>query len=736
VSLGAFASTNEEIISRVLTLTLAQRFLRNFWLANLVQAVVWGFAHSSYPQQPCFARGLELTVEGLIDGWIIRRYGLLPCLVSHYLFDAFCGIEPLLKAPMDLQATSVLPMIPVVVLIGMAIVLNNKTRQSAASSETVPAEEDTALLNEAIPFTKVTTPESAKAEIESLHYAPLSRRNRVIICCVSVLTLVGINFINGDDWVIGRLKSSNFISRSDAIKKAEKYLQDQKIDLTGYLTSTSLYSRISYDTDEYDYVKENVGFKKTREMVEKCRGALLWQIKFVKPLSTNQYDVIIDVDGRLTAPIIYLGEDEPGKSPSDDEAKKIARDFIEKYRPEFLPIKLDHFERVARNHRVDFVVTFTSDNFKAGQAPLKVSVSLSGDMIDSVSQAWDIPDEWEWKHERKSTKDQVLAIVQAIVACVVVGNLVVLVFREFLGGHVRWKAAVWLGGLVVLIDVLADLNGLYTFMENYSTTTPISSYYLYEIVSDVVKIFLSFGVQTFLVALVISVLKDQCQARLKGTMAMLLPPHRDEYAKGHRDFWLDALLIGAGMSILERACLVFFDFIKFKFGVTPLVVSNPLIAGAANSVFGAGYIVLYQVSTCFTLTVGVGLITAICLRLKLTGYPRSILTCFILSLVFSSTMFYWQEAAIRVILSVATASFLWFLLARVGKYNPLAVFLYIYFHTAISQLGMLLEGGVKNFMIELSTCLVILLLPVIYLTYNQTVHAATKRLMAGKKSSP
>ncbi len=735
VSLGTFASTNEEIISRVITLTLAQRFLRNFWLANLVQAVIWGFAHSSYPQQPCFARGLELTLEGLVDGWIIRRFGLLPCLVSHYLFDAFCGVEPLFKAPASLQATAVLPMIPVVVLIIFSLILAKKKKQErGATTETVSSAEDADLLNESIPITRLTTPESAKAEIESLQYEPLARRSRAGILVLAVIGLIGLNFVKAEDWVIGRLKSHTIVTRQKAIKQAERYLQDEKIDLTGYLTSTSLDSRISYDTNEYEYLKEKVGFKKTKEMVEKCRSPLMWEVKFVKPLSPNQYSAIVDADGRMMSPIIYLGEDEPGKSPTDEEAKKLATDFINKYRPEFLPVKLDHFERSAKNKRVDFVVTFTSTNLRAADAPLKVSVSLSGDKVDSVSQAWNIPDQWEWKRERKDTKDQVLGVLQMIFACVVFGYMAFFILKEFLRGQVRWKTAMYISAAVVFFDSIDDLNGMYSFFASYSTTTPLNSYYVREIVSEVVKLLLSFALQTFLVALVLSVLTDKCGQLLRGTLAMLLPPHRDSYAKPHRDFWLDALLLGAGMSLAERGLLVLFDFIKYKFGMSPIIVSNALVASTANSVFGVGNVILYQLATCFTVLVAIGLLTAACIRVGVTKFYQCIGAAFLISLILHCTMFYWQEFAIRVLLSVATAAFLWFLLARIGKRNPLAVFLYLYFHTALSQISMLLEGGFNNFAPELSTCIVIVLLPVIYLTYNQTVHAATKRLMAAKRN--
>ena len=94
-------------------LGLTKFVVRRFWLANILQAAAWGFMHSTYPQQPCYARGLELTIEGMLEGWLISRFlGLLACLVAHYCFDAFACVTPLFSAPTYLKLSSALPFLP------------------------------------------------------------------------------------------------------------------------------------------------------------------------------------------------------------------------------------------------------------------------------------------------------------------------------------------------------------------------------------------------------------------------------------------------------------------------------------------------------------------------------------------------------------------------------------------------------------------------------------------------
>ena len=61
----------------------------------IIQAFIFGLAHASYPQQPSYIRMVELGIEFIIYGVVYLQYGLLPCIVSHYLFDVFAMSESL-----------------------------------------------------------------------------------------------------------------------------------------------------------------------------------------------------------------------------------------------------------------------------------------------------------------------------------------------------------------------------------------------------------------------------------------------------------------------------------------------------------------------------------------------------------------------------------------------------------------------------------------------------------------
>jgi len=87
--LGALASFREEIIYRLFGISWSKRFLRNTLVAVLLTSVIWGFGHTEYPIFPIWFRALEVSLLGIVYGAVFLKYGIIPLIVSHYLFDVF-----------------------------------------------------------------------------------------------------------------------------------------------------------------------------------------------------------------------------------------------------------------------------------------------------------------------------------------------------------------------------------------------------------------------------------------------------------------------------------------------------------------------------------------------------------------------------------------------------------------------------------------------------------------------
>jgi hypothetical protein len=83
------ASLKEEIIFRLFGISLAKKYLKNSILAIVVISFIWGMGHSMYAVFPVWFRIVEITLIGIFYGFIFLRFGIMPLIIAHYLFNIF-----------------------------------------------------------------------------------------------------------------------------------------------------------------------------------------------------------------------------------------------------------------------------------------------------------------------------------------------------------------------------------------------------------------------------------------------------------------------------------------------------------------------------------------------------------------------------------------------------------------------------------------------------------------------
>jgi len=125
------ASTIEEISFRIFSISLGKKFLKNTLLAVLCASVMWGYGHSGYPVFPMWFRGLEVTCLGLFLSFVYLRYGIIPVVVAHFLFDVFWQCSGFLfgkATPFDLYTSIIILLIPLLWAL-IAYVLNRSNEE-------------------------------------------------------------------------------------------------------------------------------------------------------------------------------------------------------------------------------------------------------------------------------------------------------------------------------------------------------------------------------------------------------------------------------------------------------------------------------------------------------------------------------------------------------------------------------------------------------------------------------
>jgi hypothetical protein len=98
LTIAVSAAVNEEFTYRMLAISFLQRLTSKNWLAILVPALLWGFAHSHYMVFPMYVRGIELTIFGIILGAVFLKYGLETVIIAHFVINASIAGLPLLRS--------------------------------------------------------------------------------------------------------------------------------------------------------------------------------------------------------------------------------------------------------------------------------------------------------------------------------------------------------------------------------------------------------------------------------------------------------------------------------------------------------------------------------------------------------------------------------------------------------------------------------------------------------------
>ncbi|HEY9714501.1 MAG TPA: lysostaphin resistance A-like protein, partial [Chroococcales cyanobacterium] len=384
MQVGWLASLTEELTYRIIGLAAFRKLVKNFWVANLLQAAAWGFMHSNYPQEPPYARGLELTIAGFFYGAVLRYFGLLPCIFSHNLLDTFLGLQPLLSSNIGhMKASAYLGLAPFVVLIGISIYLVK--RRGFTEDET----EET-IHNQTVTHSHPPITDTVENILPSGYlYQPLSRKLRwLMVCLVAAGAAVNFCFFAPS---VGRSVKLR-LNRDEAIGIAHQYLLQQGIRPDGLTTVAVLESGLDFEQMQYIYEKDRA---RVNELALKPEFPLLWDVRFVKPLVQDEYRVIEDESGHPLSVSITKPEKEAGANLPKEEARKKVEAFLNADHDEIKP-----FERIEgedneskKENRTDYTFQFKVPKYRVGEADYRVNTGMVGDQVSGFDHGWLIPDD-------------------------------------------------------------------------------------------------------------------------------------------------------------------------------------------------------------------------------------------------------------------------------------------------------------------------------------------------------
>lgn len=480
VALSLMAGVWEESVFRAVPLAGAALLGRRFgrpalWIGVtlVVQAVAFGAAHADYPQQPAYARVVELAPSALLWGLIYLRYGLLPVILVHSLYNLTLFSLPLfaLSAPgIGLHRGVVVA----VALLPLVVVTWRRLQHGQASPLT---EEDRN------GGWRPADPESRAPGEEARGVAPGERGapDRVRLHRpLPTWTIPAAAFLGLVLWLGGRPPLPGELrlagERNRATEQARETLRARGVDPDDWTVTVRPSSPWG---QEAIFLRLEGG----REAVDVALRAghlpsPAWVVRLARfrgPVEERAEEWGVEVEGERVRRVVHrLPEGRPGGRLDEPAARALAEDALR--REGLSPPSLRSVSAQARDlpARQDWTLVWADPSVEVpagGEA--RITVRISGDEVADVVRLIHVPEGWE--RERRERNSRFLLTLVPLFMLVgggallaALGGLLGVARRSIPGRPVAIVAAALLA-----IALLHALNGLPGINATASTTASL-----------------------------------------------------------------------------------------------------------------------------------------------------------------------------------------------------------------------------------------------------------------------
>lgn len=488
--IGLLAATMEEFFFRLLAISLLIRWLKKTWLAVLIPAIVWAFLHANYPQEPIYIRGLELTVVGVIFGIVFLRYGVWATIISHYVYNCFLGIYPMVQS--DSLYFKVSGILAVAIIFIPAIpaifgVITGRYKEVEEPEEVAPPElpEDTAP-ETAMPESEPPPEPEVERKTPSDYLIPKSG-----LVVFGVLGLIGwsVYFIS-DLPGFAKYARESMITRAEAIEKAEDLRRQLGLNLEGYQRTTSFSS--SFGSSHFTHLIRNVDLARADTLAAEHTASWRWRVRWFKPLEKEELTISIDGNGDFCRVSHYVPESREGAELSTEEAQEIAEAFLSEYLQRDVTDTALYKRLEARSQkredRMDHSFVWERTNIKVEEGEFRIIASVQGDQIGHAYKAYKAPEEFLRKLRERTAKSTIVSAVSTIAVIATAVIAIIFFLRAYRDGHVNWQLPICVGILSGVCFVLEKLNNLPVFYRGYNTSEAMSTFLGGELIGLVIDL--------------------------------------------------------------------------------------------------------------------------------------------------------------------------------------------------------------------------------------------------------
>ena len=427
------------------------------WIAIILQAVIFAAGHANYPQQPAYARVVELSVPALIWGVAYLYFGLVPTVLAHFTYDLSLFSIPLFAS----DTPGVWFDRAIVILVGLlplAIVLNAR-RKGRARSNAPDWAYNRAWRPPELPA-DATGAGPADASLETAEEPP-RRDLPVAPTVVFVLGALGAAvwlFSIGSGGEVPRLTQS----RTEAIATAREALETQGNSVEEW---TAMAATPFQRGDDHRYVFEEAGEAAYTSLLGRYLGEPRWSVRFIDfeaeaEERVDQFQVQISPAEEVLRVVHILPEAREGAQLEEDTARTLALGHIVE-RFDLDPARLVEVvaDQTARPNRVDWVFVFEDpDALPEVEGEGRVTVRLAGDELTDLTRSVDVPEEWQRSRRDAATRRTLIGIGLAVLLVLMAGTADVLAIVALAKGTLVVRVLVVMLPAALVVMALSQAN--------------------------------------------------------------------------------------------------------------------------------------------------------------------------------------------------------------------------------------------------------------------------------------
>lgn len=539
VLFGGFApAIFEEGTFRLFAIPYSLKVTRSRLFAILVPALIWGFAHANYPNQPFWIRGVEVGFFGVLIGLIFLRINVTALLIWHYTVDAV--YSALLLMRLGSRSNAIFAgLCAGIVLLPLLYSLISYLRRKKFE------EPDPLTYQSVTPVSPVETTQASSTGEMLREYVGLPAGYRLKLLGLMVILWLLVLIVPGRQ----HLQRQYRISRTEALTIGHTFLAERQIKPPEWRWALDLTSNYAQLTGKY--LLENTTYPQFLAFVQNAwQNSVVWQLRFFKPLEKEEWRLEINPStGKIVAFDHLLPEDAPGKNLQFPAARKQTEKFLKVSGYDLTHFRLEKQERRQYKQRTDYEFQYEStpqSPFTIGDARLQLEVVIRGGAVARFYTTIKIPEAWRLQQTQQSTPQTLFLILKIAALLFVLGGGIVLLVRQSPRRTRQLKRFLPLLIFLPLLTLVTIWGEYRSSLLAYSTSWELSTYQAVWIILLVIQV-----TAVVLLGLLSYLFFSYCQPTL---FQRVEPQARAAY---QLDAIIGSLITISGFALISRLAFLF-----------------------------------------------------------------------------------------------------------------------------------------------------------------------------------